>query len=351
MFVFFSAGDFLDVFCGEMVRRLTPARWVQTSASGLVLHNVAAGRSTSTPITVNDLPAAITGRCLIVWNGLLPWYAPAVAAAQAQGMRVCYMENGLISGRVQMDPRGVNAGSGLADLPSWWFRGYPSADDIWETPFTQRAIELDARQEPLPADAEPLPDRYLFLPLQIDPDTQITRYSPWYHTMADVLRALLSVLPAGYRLVVKEHPSAKQLDPAHVPYSTFRPQFPEVVWCRTRTVEELIHGAAAVITVNSSVGVHALCRRKPLLVLGQAVYGKPGIAQVLTDPTALGPALQATLDGEIDHALRASFLTYLRDRWLVPWDYDLMEARIRAIADGVHPWYHNEWGSAHGIPA
>lgn len=314
MIILYTVGNFLDNFCTQLMAR-APVRWISCEGNLLTIRE---GQSE----IVDDADALADyvagGSVFCVWNGLLPWYQSAVRLARCLGMPICFMESGQISGYLQMDPDGVNAASSIMGITPEFIRAQPIAADIWDTTFHQRAEESESRRAPIPGDTEPLPAQYLFFPCQLDHDTQLIYHSPHFKTMAQTIGHIVKDLLPGHRLVAKEHPSMFKDDY----YPELMKQFPEVVWTRTRDLNELIDNALLTITINSSVGVQVLARRQRLVVLGNAIYNLPCLHAYSTSA----------------NALRGSWLTYIRDRWLVPWDFDAMLARIMDIAAGRRPW-------------
>ena len=269
----------------------------------------------------------------LIWNGTMPHLLPIVEAARAGGLRPLFVENGFFPQCQQWDPDGVNAGSTAARLPAAAFAGLPTDPQIWRTLFAQRPVEHTAAEPPLRGDLEELPTRYAFLPLQLATDTQITRYSR-FRSMRAVVEEVAAVLPDGLRLVVKEHPSAPTRDGS----TALLRDFPEVIFTRYRRIDELLLGAACCVTVNSSVGLQALCRRVPVIVLGEAIYARPEWCQLADTPAALAAALRGYGDYPVRLELLGPFLTWLRDRWSMPWQYPAMVQRIGQTDAGARPW-------------
>jgi capsular polysaccharide export protein len=167
-----------------------------------------------------------------------------------------------------------------------------------------------------------LPERFVFLPLQVHDDSQILLYSPHFPDMPSVVRACAEAV-AGYnrghaaqlRLVVKEHPS----DHGRIDYSdTFR-AFPDVVFTKLMNTQQLIEKSAAVITVNSTVGIEAMLHLKPVITLGDAFYAVPGLVRSCGSNDLAG-VLEQALETSVDRDLVEHFLYFLRYDYLVPLD-------------------------------
>jgi len=138
--------------------------------------------------------------------------------------------------------------------------------------------------------------------------SMLLHYQPERTTMpegrgfANQLAAICSLavtLPAGWRLVVKEHPAIFQ---GPGPFrSAFRDPFlyraiaamPNVSLAPLETSPfTLIDGSRLVATVTGTVGFQSVCRGKPVLAFGAAAYrGAPGVYPVPVNVLEHGAAL------------------------------------------------------------
>ena len=127
------------------------------------------------------------------------------------------------------------------------------------------------------------PDRYFFMPLQLDADYQIRDHSPFAHqgeALGQVVSSFARHAPAGTVLAIKSHP----LDPSVVDYRRVAESLALAANIRERVVfldggdtAALVRGCRAVVTVNSTVGMSALVHGKPVKTLGHAIYDVPGL--------------------------------------------------------------------------
>ncbi|GLQ05778.1 hypothetical protein GCM10007924_09990 [Sneathiella chinensis] len=154
---------------------------------------------------------------------------------------------------------------------------------------------------------------YLF-PLQLDSDSQVRVHSP-YGTMPDAIRTVLktfaSEAPKDAVLIIKNHP----LDNGMINYGKLIRAFAaeQAIKDRVRFIDggdlnALLAHCRGVITINSTVGMTALDKKVPVLLLGDAIYNIPGLVyrsgqtEFWTDPKSPDLSL---LD-----ALRTSLLGY-----------------------------------------
>lgn len=126
---------------------------------------------------------------------------------------------------------------------------------------------------------------YYFFPLQLVSDSQIQLYSPYVRVqeaIADVISSFARFAPPATRLLIKNHP----LDNGLIRYGTFIQSFSKelglddrVTFVEDGSTADMIHGARAVVLVNSTVGLMALDQNKPVFCLGTSVYNLRGLTE------------------------------------------------------------------------
>lgn len=256
----------------------------------------------------------------------LPYHRAAAAVARAAGIRAWVIENGYLrpdwltlepegmgaASRFPRDPAAIRrlaAGRPAPDLAPRHCHGfareaaaevlfhaamtlgrplfpfyvsdkhYPPALDylswLGKWAFGRRARRAAAR---------PPREPYWLLALQLQSDYQIRISSP-FRCLSEMLeRAIGSFArraPSGGSLVVKLHPMDNGWE--RWPSRIARIARAHGVGARVSAIdggalEPLILGARGVVTVNSTVGLHALRLGRPVIALGHAVYDIPGLA-------------------------------------------------------------------------
>jgi capsular polysaccharide export protein len=302
------------------------------------------------------------------WNGSGLAAGIAAQIARDRGISVAYGENGYLPGTMQLDPLGVNAAASFGPAHTelrqilslrWtdaerdtlhavleaYRRGERHVPAVRRPPglrasplaYLRQALSDLRRWEPrqpgnrlVPQPPPALPERYVFFPLQVRQDSQLTVHSPVYghrldEAVADLVAALTDVAP-DTRLVVKLHPA----DRHKTDYDPVIRRFPQVVWLDGGDIRQILHSAAAVVTVNSTVGVEALVFDRPVIVLGNAVYGFDGLVRPVTDRAALPAALSDALDAGNDPETTRRYLLFLYFKALThahPDDYSTASTR------------------------
>lgn len=260
-----------------------------------------------------------------VWNGNGWIQQCAIEAAREAGKPVIRFENGLLPGTTTIDANGVNAESSVPRDPDV-FRDLWPGDDIpllW-----QRAAQ--------PWAVETVPARYVFVPFQIDSDSQILRHSPWLPDTRALFALLENALPVAERLGIvflcKEHPGSP------FSYSDLHArQSPSLQFTSVRDTPALIDHSLGTITINSTAGLESLLRFKPVAVLGNTFYAMSGLADQIVNPAGLEAWLRDLPDRQADHRLVNGFHHYLRSRYCVAGAWQHPDAEHwQAVGNRLH---------------
>lgn len=274
---------------GKRFYLLLPLKWIEAK----ILHSVYYHN-----FKINSISH------LVIWNGLKFRQRIAVAAARDLGIPSLYIERGLFPGTTTLDPQGINY---LNSVPRE--RGlYPPNDQNFKTTIT-------TEERP-----KTLPDSYIFVPFQVNTDSQIVMFSPWVSNMFEMVKyfskaeeTLGEDMP---NIIFKPHPECDQ------DYSSLIDSFNDKnshLHIETDIpTPVLIEHSDAVCTINSSVGMEAILMGKKLIVLGQAFYGIDGLVLKAENQRELEIALSKVSGWKSDRQLRNSFLAHIRDEHIVP---------------------------------
>lgn len=121
-------------------------------------------------------------------------------------------------------------------------------------------------------------------PLQLQTDYQLRAHSPYnsqQEAIAEVLHSFAAHAAAQARLVVKLHP----LDNGLFSWNRVIADHAQALGVSDRVyfidggdLATLLERCAGVVTVNSTVGLHALQQEKPVKVLGEAIFNTQGLS-------------------------------------------------------------------------
>lgn len=158
---------------------------------------------------------------------------------------------------------------------------------------------------------------FIFFPLQVHTDSNYiinSEFFPFSRAIDLVIEAfqLLIKRKSEYSLVIKEHP----YDAMRIRYETENKR--DIYWINPmRSINEIINNPFCVgtTTVNSTAGLESLIFNKPVLIIGKAVYSKPGLTLSLenNDIQSLSNALEILPNTRVIKANVEKFCYYLFD--------------------------------------
>lgn len=245
----------------------------------------------------------------VAWNGLTGSRLCFLQGARDAGAPVLHAELAPLPGRITLDPAGVNAEGSVPQDPAF-FRTHAAPAD-WRkagaglTARTSRRADVGQTGNALPAYP------FLFCPLQVPDDSQVTLFAGWCGGMAGFLAALAQAapqLPEGWHLRLKEHPSAK---------TSLAPQLAPLLATGRAVLDNdtdsfaQIAASRGVVTLNSSMGLQAFFHDKPVITLGRAFFALPGLVTPAADQPALNALFTTPDQFGHDEDLRAAFLGWL----------------------------------------
>lgn len=125
--------------------------------------------------------------------------------------------------------------------------------------------------------------RFFVFPLQMQNDYQLRENSP-FHRQADaitlIIKALKESLESDTHLLFKIHPMDNGIEnwSKIISEQANNYDLTDKVWCIDGgNLDHLLRDCAGTITINSTVGVLAIQKLKPVIVLGDAMYDIAGL--------------------------------------------------------------------------
>jgi len=283
------------------------------------------------------------GRVAMCWNGITGSRRAFMEGARDAGAPRLYAELAPFPGRVTLDPEGVNAANSVPRDPQV-FRGWAAEapgrqGEGWRDLGANLTARASRRADVGQAGAEALDGAgpFLFVPLQVPNDSQITLFAGWVQSVEGMLAALAEAsqnLPEGWHIRIKEHPSARASLAEPLAKAVSRAAGRLVVDNQTDTFEQ-VKASGGVITINSSVGLQAFFYDKPAIVLGQAFFAVEGLVHVADAPGKLADLLKTPENLGFDPALRAAFMNYL-DQVYYPKAATDAEGNVRVDVQDAH---------------
>lgn len=276
-------------------------------------------------------------KCVCVWNGHRLREKAAIAAAVELGLPILYFENGYLPNTTSIDPCGVNDACSLPRDPEFYLNFIKTAKTTQHSGLTS----LDVRQPIKCKKWQKTSDLhtqisgdYIFVPFQVDLDSQLLMNSPRLSNMSalyDELEAIALKNPQ-WTFVIKEHPSCK------LRYNHLYKRQPNIVFTNNKT-EELIKNARVILTINSSVGMESIIFHKPVITLGNAFYNIEGMTQHAENNARITQCIEMIYANQWqpNKLLIDAFIAFLQQRYLVDvaWrkanqhHFEQMSARIQ----------------------
>lgn len=108
---------------------------------------------------------------------------------------------------------------------------------------------------------------YAFFPLHLEPELALLLYAPAYQNQIEVIRSVAQSLPAHMKLVVKDHPLGHMR--RSLGYYQKILDIPNVRLADPSIAsKDLIEASELITIIGGSIGIEAVVRKKPVLVLG-----------------------------------------------------------------------------------
>lgn len=228
-----------------------------------------------------------------VWNGYTGYVANLLRViSDASAMPRFFMERSFFKGGLFVDQRGVNGESSISDfgLLDLEKNDYPT--DVSSVLDMDLSIDINFFNF-----KELGYDYLIFVPLQVQTDTNNILYSPYVSTMRKlVLLAQNSVdrirEESGLNgcLVVREHPEEIESD-------INLPRAENIFYINSGTIKEWCLISDVVLNINSTVGLEAIYYNRPVISLGKSIYSGKGIS-IDSSPEALPADLSEIIAGD-----------------------------------------------------
>ncbi|GAW85925.1 hypothetical protein bplSymb_SCF01405P005 [Bathymodiolus platifrons methanotrophic gill symbiont] len=253
---------------------------------------------------------------VLIWNGGKFRQLIAIEIAKLLNKQVVYFENGLLPNTQVLDLKGINFSNSVPRNKEF-YQTYTS--DI-ELP-SQLVPRVSKHTEKFNKQEDKLPKEFIFVPFQVDYDTQIITESKFIKNM----RALFDVIvelskETNFHFILKEHPSSG------INYPDLHKrvkEFNNITFANSYPTQELIEKSLAVVCINSTVGVESLLLKKKVILLGNAFYKIEGISYGASNIEELKTLFSNFETLEFNEDLVDKFLKYLYNDYLVKTDENL----------------------------
>jgi capsular polysaccharide export protein len=162
---------------------------------------------------------------------------------------------------------------------------------------------------------------YIYIPFQLETDSQITKHSPYIKTMKDLVILTSEALEkynrknkTDLKIIYKCHPLFESelgrlaLDSIEEICASSN----NLMLLKQGDNKKLIQNAKLVITINSTVGFESLLNYKSVITLGEAFYAINGISSVWTPENDLAEIIEKAIQTGPNIEIIKKFIYYLR---------------------------------------
>lgn len=243
-------------------------------------------------IDAKDINSQIESSDLVfIWNGRQCQHI--IEKCRSLGIPIYFSELGWLpqNGTFYFDRKGVNYESSLLD---WKYT------EITPEQRQRLNIQLEYYQTILAKKTGIEEQGFVFVPFQVESDSQIILHSPRIKKMQELVDYVCAFVPG--KIIFKAHP--KQ-DPGDI-------RLPERcnLYC-AGTTHDFLPVCDYVVTVNSTVGVEALSYYKPVINLGDAFYEGRLLTYKVSNDNQFKTAIEWAQQGKVAKGAIESFLYYL----------------------------------------
>jgi len=136
---------------------------------------------------------------------------------------------------------------------------------------------------------------YILFPMQIPLDVNMIYHSPNYNSHLEIVKDLFEHLPDKFKLILREHPLyiGKYDNELYEYINTHN-----ICIDNTSTLNKALDSASVVIVNNSTVGIEAISRYKPVIVLGNAFYDNKKVCFKLNNKCELSELIKLAILNE-----------------------------------------------------
>lgn len=151
------------------------------------------------------------------------------------------------------------------------------------------------------------------LVLQVPYDVNMIYHSPFFSNHFSIVKSVYENLPEDSILIVREHP----LYQGKYEKELYRYMIENSIPLDDMPLYDSIDKADVIIVNNSTVGIEAISRYKPTIVLGNAYYDRESICLKLHKREDLNKIMQKALHYQVDKKEVNEFLKYYLYNYLI----------------------------------
>lgn len=203
---------------------------------------------------------------VVIWNGFTGLVANALRIlSQYHKIPSSFLERGLLKNSLFIDNLGVNGASSLTIAKDFSMEEF----DNKLLSYIDNLFRISAQSSDVSVLEKPnflVGKKLIFFPLQVQLDTNIVLYCS-YNTMREAFFDIYQHLNADdVFFVIRPHPEESPETLRNIP------RLDNVLVSTNESLEHWLDLSDLVVTINSTVGLEALVKGKPVICLGKSIY-------------------------------------------------------------------------------
>lgn len=251
---------------------------------------------------------------ICIWNGhRLPEYAIKLIAKK-NNIKLAFFENGLLPDSTTVDPKGVNDLNSVPREKEFYENYVPSGNNL-NFEIQQRAsMKSKKRYSKSPELYEDLPEKFIYVPFQVNHDSQVLLNSSRVNSMDELFQwldySIKKIDDKDLFFVIKEHPSDSKK------FKYLR-KVNERILFRNFDSKDLIEKSISTLTLNSTVGLESLILGKKLILLGESCFKIDGITKFPESRDQLVECINSIDSWKLDLGQVIKYLDYLNEIYCI----------------------------------
>ena len=238
-----------------------------------------------------------------------------------------YFEDSPIPGFIICDHIGINAGLSvkrnmefLKDFEENESRKCDyKLEELFENIHQRKSLRKNSK--PIENNAIKYKKNTIYCPLQVQDDTQIVRYGSWIKSIEHFIDSIYEAsryLPENWQLIIREHPSSS------ISFSKKLATLSDDTFLIDNSTDsiEIVKRSKALVTINSSVGFHALLKNKPVIVCGDAFWGFSPITYLANNKEELIEKFSNINSLKPDSYSINAYVKFILNHKFIPTNYD-----------------------------
>ena len=218
--------------------------------------------------TTMELVFDLSPDIIAVWNGFTGLVANTLRIV-AEDLKIpsCFMERGIFKNSLFLDEKGCNGAASISSVNySKEVKHFSEIQknevySLFKDKINFKSKSLDSSNY-----KELVGKKIVFFPLQVTRDTNILLYSKFNSMRHAFHHIYTSLNDKNTVFVIRPHPEESLNQAINIP------KLDDVFICKDESLEFWIENAHLIVTINSTVGLEAILKNKPVISLGQSVY-------------------------------------------------------------------------------